>query len=417
MCRENLDMTTLLDGPVQGSRREPTSIAWRELEAQPHRIFRLHRSLTPVVKREDGVYIALRASDVIGLTTDPRTRQLETELAVSRGVVEGALFDFFKHTMLLSNGVDHRRRRAPVARAFAYKLITELRPRIRAIANEIIDRHAPLGRMNLVEDFASAVPARVICEILGIPRQDIPEFTRHVYTMARALSSSFTRENVPELEAAAGELTSYTRSLLHDRRARPSSDFLSSYVAALDESEQLSAVEALIQIVTLILAGSDTTRGAIAIQVSLLLQHPWQWMAVCRDASLVPGAVAECLRYEPSVGSFMRIALEDIDLDGWVVPRNSLVALSTLSAMRDPALYSDPDRFDITRTDHPRKHLVFGGGVHYCLGALLATAELEESLVALTGRLPHLQLAGEPLSVHGSGGIRAIGDVQVCWPI
>ncbi|MET0535283.1 MAG: cytochrome P450 [Steroidobacter sp.] len=410
-------MTMMLEGAVQGMRREPPTIASQEVESQPHRVFRLHRALTPVVKRDDGVYVALRASDVVGLVTDARTRQMETEMAASRGVVEGALFDFFKHTMLLSNGLDHRRRRMPVARAFAYNLITQLRPRIRAIAHQIIDTHLPKGRMNLVEDFASWVPARVICEILGIPPHDIPEFTRHVYKLARALSSSFKREDVPELQEAARELSLYTRGLLQDRRARPAADFLTSYVAALDESEQLSAVEALIQIVTLILAGSDTTRGAIAIQVSLLLQHPWQWVAVCRDAALIPGAVAECLRYEPSVGSFMRIALEDIELDGWTIPRNSMLSLSTLSAMRDPALYFDPDRFDITRTDHPRKHLVFGGGVHYCLGAALAMAELEECLAALTERLPHLQLGGEPLPVRGSGGIRTIGDIQVRWPV
>jgi cytochrome P450 len=211
-------------------------------------------------------------------------------------------------------------------------------------------------------------------------------------------------------------LTSYTYDLLQDRRAKPVNDFLSSYVAALDESEKLSAAETVIQIVTLILGGSDTTRAAMAIQISLLLQHRDQWNAVCRDFALVPGAVAESLRYEPAVASFMRVTLEDIDLDGWVIPRNRMLSLSTLAAMRDPALYSDPDTFDIRRTDHPRKHMVFGIGAHRCLGEVLATVELEEGLAALTARLPDMRIAGEPPLIRGSGGIRTVEDTWVCWP-
>lgn len=417
MCRVNDDMTLMAKVVAPPARREAPNVSFLELEAQPHLTFRKHRPLAPVIKREDGVYVALRAADVIALITDPRTRQLETELAVSRGVVDGPLFDFFKHTMLLSNGQAHRQRRAPMARAFAFNLITALRPRIRAIANELIDQQIARGEMNLVDDFASPVPARVICEILGIPQKDIPEFTVQVYKLARALGSSFLREDVPELQKAAGALIRYANALLLDRRAQPADDFLSSYVAALDESEQHSAIESLVQIVTLILGGSDTTRAAIAIQVSLLLQHPEQWAAVCADATLIPGAVAECLRYEPSVGSFSRVTLEDVELDGCVVPRNSMLSLSTLSAMRDPDLYAHPEVFDITRADHPRKHLAFGGGVHRCLGAVLAIAELEETLAALTARLPHLRHAGETLSVRGSGGIRSVGPLRVCWPV
>src|SRR5262249_44393040 len=162
-----------------------------------------------------------------------------------------------------------------------------------------------------------------------------------VYKVARAFGSAFAREDVPSLQAAAGDLASYVENLLQNRRANPTDDFLSSYVAALDESEKLSAIETVIQIVTLILAGSDTTRAAMVIQTSLLLQHREQWDAVCHDGALIPGAVAESLRYEPAVGSFLRVTLEDIDLGGWTIPRHRMLSLSTLAAMRDPALYSD----------------------------------------------------------------------------
>jgi cytochrome P450 family 103 len=394
---------------------EPVTIAADELEQRAHAVFRHHRPLAPLVRREDGVYIALRAHDVERLATDPRTRQLETELVVARGVLDGALFDFFNNSMLLSNGPVHRKRRAPFARAFAVKLIDGLRPRIRAIATELIDRRYPQGEMNFIDDFAALIPARVISEILGLPEADIPEFSRRIYSLARSLSSSFTQDDVPELQTSASELSQYVRGLLEARRREPRDDFLSACIGAIDAANELSSVETVMQVITVILGGSDTTRGAGAIQTSLLLQHREQWDAVCQDPSLIPGAVLESMRYEPAVGSFARFTLDEIDLDGWIVPRNRVLSLSTLSAMRDPQLYADPDRFDIRRNDHPRRHMIFGAGSHRCLGEALAKAELEEQLAALTARVPQLQFVGDPPIVRGSGGIRSVRSMRVRW--
>jgi hypothetical protein len=391
------------------------TIAAEELEQRAHAVFRHHRPLAPLLKREDGVYIALRAHDVERLATDPRTRQLETELVVSRGVADGALFDFFNNSMLLSNGPLHRKRRAPFARAFAVKLIDELRPRIRASANELIDRCYEKGEMNFIDDFAALIPARAISAILGLPEADIPEFTRRIYSLARSLSSSFMPEDVPELQTSARELSEYVGGLLAARRREPRDDFLTTCIGAIDAANELSNVETVIQVITVILGGSDTTRGAGAIQTSLLLQHREQWNAVCQDPALIPGAVLESMRYEPAVGSFPRFTLEEIDLDGWIVPRNRMLSLSTLSAMRDPQLHADPDRFDIRRNDHPRRHMIFGAGSHRCLGEALAKAELEEQLVALTARIPQLQFVGDPPIVRGSGGIRSVRNMRVRW--
>jgi hypothetical protein len=207
----------------------------------------------------------------------------------------------------------------------------------------------------------------------------------------------------------------YARELLANRRATPREDFLTSYVRATDTEGNLTPEETLAQIVTVILAGSDTTRAAMTIQVALLLQHREQWEAVCNNSALTSNAVAECLRYEPSVGSIPRLTLEEIELDGHVVPRNRMLALSTLSAMRDPAVYTDPDRFDILRSDQSRKHLVFGGGSHRCLGEALAKAELEEGLAALAARLLQLRVTGEPPTIRGYGGIRRVSSLYVAW--
>jgi len=394
---------------------EPANVPATELEERPHEIFRRLRPTTPLLRRDDGGYIAIRAGDVERLMTDPRTRQSEIEFPTSRGVTDGPLFSFFRHSMLFTNGPDHRRRRAPVSRAFAVKLITELRPRIRAVADRLIERVDARKQMSLLDEYAALIPASIISEILGIPEDDIPRFTRWVYSMARSITPSFAREDVPEIVDAARELMAYVADLLASRRASPRDDFLTSYVQAVDAEENLSPEETLTQIMTVILGGSDTTRAAMTIQVALLLQHRAQWDAVCSDLSLIPGAVAESLRYEPSVGSVPRFTLEEIDIDGYIVPRDRMLALSTLSAMRDPAIYADPDRFDIRRVDHPRKHLVFGNGSHRCLGEALAKAELEEGLAALAARVPQLHVLGELPRVRGYGGIRQISNMTVGW--
>ena len=394
---------------------DPILIPAAELEFHPHRVYKTHRPSTPLIRREDGVYVAIRAVDVERFGTDPRTRQMETESVVARGVTQGHLFDFFNNTMLLSNGPKHRQRRAPLSHAFAYKVVKDLRPHIRQIVSNLIDEHYVRGEMSFRDEFAALVPARVTADILGIPAADIPEFTRNVYQLARALSSSFGPEDIQGLDAAAENLTQYVEQLLTERSREPRDDLLTQYLYAVDEAEVLSRIETLTQIVSVILAGSDTTRAALTIQVSLLMQNRDQWDALRRDPALVPGAVLESLRYEPSVGSFPRVTLEDIEIGGWTVPRNRLLSMSTLSAMRDPALYSDPDRFDISRTDHPRRPLVFGAGAHRCLGETLALAELEEALAILAERLPELELAGDIPTVEGSGGIRRVSEMQVRW--
>jgi hypothetical protein len=396
-------------------RSEPPTIPTHQLDQDPHGTFRRYRLMTPFLRREDDSYIAIRYGDVERLATDTRTRQMETERLRSRGICSGALFELFENTMLYSNGAAHRRRRAPMSRAFAFSLIDELRVKIRAVAHQLLDRVEKRGQMNLIEDFAALIPAYIISDILGLPERDIPAFTHWVFQIAHAVSFSFKPDEWPGMEAAAGDLTAYVAELIAQRRATPRDDFLSSYAMQAETEANLSRVEMLTQVVTVILAGSETVCGAMTLQVALLLQHKEQYQAVTGDLSLVPGAVAEALRFEPSVGSTPRFTLADIEVGGFVVPAGRVLSLSTMSAMRDPALYMEPDSFNIRRTDHPRRHLAFGGGPHRCLGEGLARAELEEGLAALLERFPDLRLVGEPARALGHAGIRRVSPMQVAW--
>ncbi|WP_419760313.1 cytochrome P450 [Acidisoma sp.] len=386
-----------------------------ELEADPHGVFRRYRPLTPLIERENLGVIVLRASHIEALTRDDRIRQNELELLEQRGVTDGALFDLFQFSMVTSNGSAHRRRRSPFTRTFAAAVIAAIRPSIRQGANALIDEWEGEAGVDLVTQYASLIPARVISAILGLPSEDIPYFTSLVYSVSRFLSFTFSPEDLATIQNDANELSDYVVRLLAHRRATPESDFLSAFLAEAEARGELSAAEVIVQVVSLIIGGTDTTRVAMASQISLLLEHRDQWEAVCADPRLAAGAVREALRFEPSVASLGRVAEKPIALDGATVPAGCLLTLSTMSAMRDEAAYDKPDVFDIRRLDVRRLHPVFGAGAHRCIGEALAYTELEEGLCALTARLPGLVSAGPPARPLGHMGVRRIGAMPVTW--
>jgi cytochrome P450 len=356
----------------------------------------------------------LRHADIQRLGNDPRTAASETVHPELYGVTEGALFDTFEQGMLTANGAAHRRRRAPFSRSFAVRTMADLRPPIRRSSEELIESWYADGQVEFVGQFAAQLPARVIGDLLGLPRADIPSFTRLVYLVTRFLSYSILPDEIPESEAACQQLRDYVEKTLEDRRRAPRDDFLSDFLAKADAAGELSPLEIIFQIVQLIVGGTDTTRVAIVVQLALLLQHREQWDAVCRDPSLIPGAVAEAMRFEPSVASFVRITTEDIEVGGAVIPVGQLIILSTMSGARDEEAYERPDRFDIRRTDQPRLLPAFGAGAHRCIGEALARVELEESLAALAARIPHLQLDQAP-AIKGHSGIRRVDTMRLSW--
>lgn len=380
----------------------------------PHAAFKAVRADHRAIRVSE-LLIATRYEDVAGLLTDPRTRQIETESVTLRGITDGGLYRFLDRVMLTSNPPAHGRRRAPTARAFAHKLITALRPTVRATAEALIDARRADGAMELRDDFAAALPARVIADILGVPAADIPEFTARVYTMSRGLGP-FPIELLPDIDAAADALDAYVGDVFAARRATPGEDFLSDYVRSVDASGDLSPEEARAQVAGLILAGSDTTRTGITAMISLLLRAPDAWARVRDDPTgTADGAVREALRLEPPIGAIPRVATEAFDFAGAHVPEGGLVVGSVLSALRDEAQFADPDRFDVDRTDHPRWHLAFGLGPHRCLGEALARMEMEEALIAIAERLPGLRAAGGHPRIKGRSGIRVAERFPIAW--
>jgi cytochrome P450 len=388
-----------------------------ELEADPHGVFRRWRAEVPVIEREDGACIVLRAADVDQLLTDPRTRQIEgADYARMRGVPPGPLFELLAGSLLMSNGQAHRRRRAPLSRTLAFRAVESLRPHVRSLADGLIDQFEADGEAELVGQFAAPLPPLVVSHLLGAPPDDAPAFANWVYQVTPAFAPMRLGEDMGQMVAGAARLADYVElRLAHAAKAQEARAGLLNDVLAATLDGELSVAEATSQLGGLIIGGSDTTRAAMAVQVGLLLAHGAPWSSMASDPELARAAVAEALRYEPSVASVPRFSLEEIEFDGGVIPAGRLVSLSTLSAMRDPARFADPDTFSIDRRDHSRWHMAFGGGAHRCIGEALGRIELEEGLMALSRRLPGLQLAGPPPVLRGFGGIRRISELWVKW--
>ena len=381
------------------------------LGTDPHVLLKSLREKAPLARTPLGIVLALRHRH-LELVTGDATRQMETETKVIQGITSGPIWDLVTTAMLFANGETHAHRRGPVARTFAFKLMEAMRPKAAALAAELIGPLVGAGPIDFVGEIAAQIPARIIADILGIPRSDLPVFMRWIADTAETIGFvDLTRRE--QIERSLVEFTAYVADLLEDRRAAPKGDFLSDYVEATARDAVLSEAEIRTQVMGLILAGSDTTRGSLCMTLAHLLRHPEQWQAFCADPDgLKKGVVNEGLRYDPVVSGVPRVAVRDIEIDGYLVPAGTPIAVSLISVLRDPEVYAEPDRFDLTRTDHPRWHPIFGAGAHRCVGEALARAEMEETLATIARLAPGTTLVG-PFPALAAGAIRHVGAMRV----
>jgi len=300
-----------------------------------------------------------------------------------------------------------------MARTFAFKLMDGMRPRVAAIAGEIISAHLGRGPVAFLDDFSRALPSRIIAEIIGAPPEDWPQFQAWVAAAARGIGF-FKPEELPGIEAGVAALNDYVARLFEERRANPREDFLTRYLQTTETEGVLTEDEIRTQMAGVILAGSDTTRTGTAAALSLLLQHKEQWAMVVADPDRWKRqAVEEALRYDPPVGSVSRIATRNFSLDGVEIAEGRIAAVSLIAALRDPEAFADPDRFDITREGLPRWNIAFGGGAHRCLGEALARAEMEEAIAAIARLAPGTRIVGKPPTILGHVAIRHIDEMTV----
>ncbi|WP_172296836.1 cytochrome P450 [Pseudoruegeria sp. HB172150] len=386
------------------------------LSQNPHAMFAGLRDHYPVIEVGEQQYLALRGEDVLSLLTDSRTVQIEgADYARLNRVPEGAVSRLMSDFFLFSNGKTHRTLRSLFARSFAHRAIEASRGQVRAKAAAIV-AELPRGEsFDFVEAMASRMPAEMIALILGLPESDAPYFTTLVYETTRAVVPPYPLDHHSVIEAATAELFFYVEEHLLRRLDEPCDDMLSMLVTDWQENRVIPFDSLVNQVIGIVIAGSDTTRAGFAMLTTLLLQHPEQWEMLRGEPSLLPGAVAEGLRYEPPAASVPRFTVAPVEIAGVTLPAGVMLSASTMSALRDPALYADPDRFDITRTDHPKLHSVFGLGPHRCIGDVLSRIELEESLAALIAGAPDIELEVAP-KLQGYRSLRRITPMQVRIP-
>jgi hypothetical protein len=277
--------------------------------------------------------------------------------------------------------------------AFTARRVEDMRPRIQAIVDETLDRIIPMGKMELIEDFAFRLPVTIICDMLGIPEEHRELFYTGSRNSGRILEPvPLSPEEIKQGNATNAMTQMYFKQLFELRRKNPGDDLTTQLVQAEEDGSKLSNEELTANIVLLFGAGHETTVNLIGNGLLALHRNPDQLALLKANPALITNAIEEFLRYDSSVQMTGRVALEDIDdLGGKKIPKGESVLCLLGSANRDPAVYPDrPDRLDITRPNV--RPLSFGGGIHFCLGAQLARIEAEVAIATLLRRLPELRL-------------------------
>ncbi|MFF9320267.1 cytochrome P450 [Streptomyces sp. NPDC014735] len=289
---------------------------------------------------------------------------------------------------------DHTRIRRLVSKAFTPRTVEQLVPTVRRLAAELVDSFVEAGGGDLLTAVAEPLPVAVIAEMLGIPESDRGPLRPWSAAICGMFELNPSEETARAAVRASLDFSAYLRELIAERRKNPGTDLISALIAAHDEGERLSEQEMISTCVLLLNAGHEATVNTTVNGWWTLLRHPGQLAALRADHGLLPTAIEELMRYDTPLQMFERWVLDDIEIDGTVIPRGSEVALLFGSANRDPARFEAPDALDLSRRENP--HITFGAGIHFCLGAPLARVELAASFGELLRRAPGLRLVAEP---------------------
>jgi cytochrome P450 len=361
----------------------------------------LVRSFTPAYEvqapfLENGNYVITRYDDALMVMKDSRfttdNRRLGyTDWSQKKWIP--SIFRAFINSMVFVDEPDHKRLRTLVHQAFTPKRIQSMEEIMGQISDVMLDKMAKKANPDLIDDFAMPLPIEIISEILGIPHKNRPEFSQLANKLMDIISATSIMATLPLLPSALA-LNNFLKKLIQLRTRDPQDDLVTALVQAEAEGERLSEDELIAMLFLLLLAGHETTKNLIGNGTLSLIEHPSEFESLKGNFGLLDTAIEEMLRFAgPAQRVAPRYALEDIDLNGFAIPKGGIAIAWIGAANRDERVFSNPHQFDIRRS--PNKHVGFGMGIHYCLGAPLARLEGRVAFQRLFERFPNLDLAGE----------------------
>ena len=387
-----------------------------EFMADPYPTYHRLRADDPVHHSPLGFWVLSRYPDVMASLRDPRLIKEPIAAFVAARFGMATPPPGLGLSMLDRDPPDHTRLRGLVSKAFTPKALESLRPHIQKIVDDLLAGVAGNGEMDLIEEFAYPLPVRVICEMLGVPVKDHERFKAWGLDIARGLDAiMLPPDSEVGQRSVAGRraLAEYFRELIAERRAAPRDDMLSALIAAEEAGDKLNEEELLATCILLLVAGHETTVNLIGNGTLALLRHPAELRKLRENPGLIVTAVEELLRFDGPVQRTARIPSEDITIGGRTIPKGEMVMPFLGAADRDPTQFPDPDRLDITRADN--RHIAFGLGIHFCLGAPLARMEGQIAINTLLARLPKLALATDRPQFRQSLTLRGLEALPVSF--
>ncbi|GGE61088.1 cytochrome P450 family protein [Priestia taiwanensis] len=392
------------------------SAEFKHSSHEMYKEIRIHHPVCPVqFYLNKNAWLFTRYEDAMQMLKDPRiskdyhTASVEDEgeeLLVAAGFEESEYL--FNH-MLNADPPNHTRLRAVSQKAFTPKAIARLEEKIRHIADDLLNKVELKQTINLVDDYSFPLPIIVICDLLGIPKEDRDKFRKWSNAI---IDSSEDPEQIAENAILLKEFLEYLRAITAQKRQEPQEDLISTLIFAEEDGQRLNEKEIYSTLMLLIVAGHETTVNLITNTVLALLQHPDQFQLLKDNPSLLDSAIDESLRfYSPVELATERWASEAMTIHGQDIQKGDPIIVSIAAANRDERMFDNPDIFDITRKNN--RHLSFGSGIHFCLGAMLAKLEAKIAVQTLINRFPSMQLAEKEVEWRGNYLMRGLEKLEL----
>lgn len=412
---------------LDGIPSRPFEAQLGDSRADPYLLYGLFRRLDPVHcavapdlegSHRKGFWYLFRHADVAAALKDPRLgRELpgvsQAEASARVPQAHKPFYEMAGKWMLYRDPPDHTRLRSLVNKAFLPRVVQDLRPRLQVLADGLLDEVQRDGSMDLIADYAFSLPLIGIGALLGVRTEDQARFRQWSNSLSAAIDQNRTPGVYEQASQATVALSAYFREILAERRLRPQDDLMSGLIAAEEQGGHLSEDEVVATCILLLGAGQETTVDLIGNSVLALLRHPEQLELLKAHPALLPLAVEELLRYDSPVQMTARVAQQDVEIGGRLIQAGAKITLVLGSANRDPEVFPDPDRLDLTR--HAKPHLCFGLGIHFCLGARLAHLSGQIAISTLLRRCPNLRLESQVAEWRDGPVFRGLKQLPVSF--